>query len=144
MTIERGPNSAYPAIHHVARSDNIRPGSGVADRGLHQQLDGSVVQHVVMISFLGDDAAMSVRGVFAKADICDHDQIRCRLFDRANCLLHDSVLRVGLGCAFIFLLGNAEQQNGGNAELSDGLTFIFQAAQGKLSDARHTRYIGSG
>ena len=47
---------------------------------LGQQFDGSVVQHVVMISFFGDEATMSVGGVFAEANICDHDQIWCRLF----------------------------------------------------------------
>ena len=119
MTIERSPDSTYPAIHHVAWSHHVRPGSGVADGGFYQQFDRSVIQNAVVISLLGDDATMSVRGVFAEADIGNYDQVWCRLFDRANRLLHDSVLRIRLGCAFIFYVGNAEQQNGVNAELSE-------------------------
>ena len=65
VAIECFANGADPAVHHVARGDEIRAGRGVRDRGLGEQFDGLIVQNVEMIAVDPRHAAMPVAHVLA-------------------------------------------------------------------------------
>src|SRR5208337_3258831 len=58
VAIECGANSAYPAVHHVARSDNVCTRTRVADGRLRQKLNGFVVQHTIMAPFCDESVEL--------------------------------------------------------------------------------------
>ena len=50
IRVERLADGADAAVHHVARSDEIRAGGGVREGGLRQQLDRLVIQNMEMLA----------------------------------------------------------------------------------------------
>ena len=59
---------------------------------------------------------MSVRHVFAEANIAHDDELGDFALDGAGGLLHDSVFRPGAGGDFVLGFGQAEEDDGGNAQ----------------------------
>ena len=72
------------------------PALGMADGLLAEQLERRVVVDVDSAASLVDHAAVAVVGVFAEADVGDHEQVGrgfLRGFDR---LLHDALVAAGI------------------------------------------------
>ena len=80
---------------------------------------------------------MTVIGVFAQTDVGDDQKLGNFLFDRADRLLHITVIRVGLGAEAIFVVGKTEKNNRGNTERVDFVTFRYGAVNGELRNAGH-------
>ena len=59
---------------------------------------------------------MSVRHIFAKADITHQNKTGDFAFERARCLLHDAVVFPRSGSNFVFLVGKTEENHRGHAE----------------------------
>ena len=119
------------AVHHVARRDDVRARLGVAGGGLREQFQRRVVEDFHRSAGLRQGvsiffhkpcrsrlhhAAMAVLHVFAQADVRDDQQRRQFLFQQPRRLLDNAIFRVSAGSLRILFVGNAEQQDGGNAE----------------------------
>ena len=70
--VERLADRAHAAVHHVGRRHDIGAGARMRQRAGRQPFERGVVIHVAV----HDLAAMPVAGVFAIADVGDHQQIR--------------------------------------------------------------------
>ena len=82
-------------------------------------------------------AAVSVRHVFAQANIAHDDQVRNFALDGAGGLLHDSVVRPGAGGNFIFALGQAKQYDCGNSQRAGLPRLLHRLIHRKVEDPRH-------
>ena len=80
---------------------------------------------------------MAVLHVFAQADVRDDEQRRQFLFQQPDGLLHDAVLRVSAGSLRVLFVGNAEKQNGRNAERVGARRFADNFVRRKLEHAGH-------
>jgi hypothetical protein len=85
------------------------------------------------------DATVAVTHIFAQTDVGDYDQLGTSGFDRADGLLHDTVFRIRRCCLLIFLLRNAEEQDGLQPEIAGALRFIGYVRERELKNARHAR-----
>ena len=67
------------AVHHVARSDDVCVGFGLAHCGSCQQLKrgivGDVETRIGAFARLDHYSAMAVAGVFAEANVGDEDEL---------------------------------------------------------------------
>ena len=89
--VERLPDGADAAVHHVRRRDDVGAGRGVRDRGAHQLIDRRIVRDLVV----DHDAAVSVVGVLAQADVGDDEHVGHLALDRADRRLHRRLGIVG-------------------------------------------------
>jgi hypothetical protein len=135
--VERLANRADAAIHHVAGSDEVGAGFGMADGGAREKFEGGVVQDFGVRAVAFDDAAMTVAHVFAEANVGNDEEFRQRFFQRANCLLNDAVAGVSAGGLFVFGFRNAEKNYGAHAGFEGGFGFAEDFIDGKLENAGH-------
>ena len=89
MVVERGPQGADPAVHHVARSDDVGTGLGLGDRSTGEKLERQVV---VDLAVLTQDAAVPVACVLAQAEVGDDQEIGMLGLDRARGGLDDPLV----------------------------------------------------
>ena len=80
---------------------------------------------------------MAVLHVFAQADVRDDQQFRQFLFQQPHGLLDDAVFGVSAGSLRVLFVGNAEQQNGGNAERMGARRLAHDFIRRQLADAGH-------
>jgi hypothetical protein len=84
-----------------------------------------------------NDPAMTVRGVFAEADVGYNHQIGEFLFNLFYCTLDYPVVVVCFACPVVFMFGYTEEDDGGNAEFEDVGAFFYGFVNRELVDARH-------
>ena len=125
--------AADAAVHHVRGRDDVGAGFGMGERHLGQHLQGEVVVDVAVL----DDAAVTVAGVFAEADVGDDEQLRHLFLEGGDRHLDDALLVVGAGAGFVLLRRDAEQQHPGDAQLPHLLGFLDQVVDRLLVAARH-------
>ena len=89
--------------------------------------DGAVLDH----------AAVAVARVLAQAHVGDHQQVRDGVLHRADRLLHDAVLGVGLRAARVLVGGHAEQQHGRDAHAGGVLALLDQLVDREAVLAGH-------
>ena len=94
---------------------------------------------VVLDAPVLDHAAVAVTRVLAEAHVGDDEQVGDRLLDGANRLLDDPVLRVGFAPPRVLLLGQPEQEHGGNAQTRHVLALPHELVDGEPELARHRR-----
>ena len=131
--VERFTDSRHAAVHHVARRDQIDAGTRLHHRDLSEQIDGRIVVHVAV----ANHTAMTVVGVFAQADVPNHEQLGHRALHAANRLLHDALLVMRLGARGVFRGGNAEQDDAAQPQSRRALRIFYQFVDRQL---RHTRH----
>jgi len=124
-------NPCDAPVHHVRGRDDVRPRCGVRDRRAGQQVQRRVVQDALA----RHDPAVSVGHVFAQADVGEDEQIGVVCLQGADRLLHDAFISVGTGSLVVFRLGQAEQQDGGQAQRGNLLGLDSQGLQSELCDA---------
>jgi hypothetical protein len=88
-----------------------------------------------LVSF--DQAAVTVIGVLAEADVGDHAQLGDGLLHRGHAALDDSIRRVGAGAARVLRRGNAEEDHARDAEVMDELHLVHQLIHAQTEDAGH-------
>ena len=135
--VEGRPDRRDLAVHHGGRRHDIRPGLGLADGCPGQQLHGGVVVHAAA----GYDAAVAVAGVLAHADVADDDQPGLGLLDGADSLLDYAVFGVRPGAHIVLDARDAEQQDGGDAQVDDAAHLGGQPVDGELGDAGHRLHV---
>src|SRR5207249_9477442 len=101
-----------PAAHVSARAMHVAARLGVHDRGAGEELQRAVVVH----GAVPDDAAMSVVGVLAQADVRPEEELGLRGLDRAEGPRNDSLRVVRLAAFGIFLCGDAEENETAHAK----------------------------
>ena len=89
--LERVPDRADPAVHHVGRRHDVDTGLCLDDRLAPQDLDGLVIEHVAVGV---DDAVLSVAGERVQRDVGQDAEIREARLDRLHGPGHET-LRVG-------------------------------------------------
>ena len=82
-------------------------------------------------------AAVSVRHVFAQANIAHEDEVRHFALEGSGGLLNDSVFRPGAGGNLVLGLRQSEEDDGGNAQRRGGSRFFHRFIHGKIEHARH-------
>jgi hypothetical protein len=137
MTIKGGTDGADAAVHHVAWGDEIGAGIGVADGGAGEEIERGIVEDAGLRSALIDDAAMAVGGVFAEADVGDHEELGQGFFEELHGLLDDAVAMPCARSAVIFTGRKPEEQHGGNPKIECRGGVLNQFIWGKLKDAGH-------
>ncbi len=112
-------------------------GTGMALGLLDQQWKRRVIVDVDPAADLGQRSAMSVVGVFAEAQVGDHQEIRRNLPGKADGLLDDAVVAGGGRAARVFVLRDAEEDDAGYTQFGDlGETFA-QPVDRELILTRH-------
>ena len=100
---------------------------------LAQKFQGLVVIDPVVV----DDAAVSVVGVLAHADIGYHHHVGMVFLDHPHGFLHDAFGVIPFGAQGVFLGGQSEQQNGRDAQLQGLANLLGQHVQRHLKLAGH-------
>jgi hypothetical protein len=86
---------------------------------------------------------VAVVGVLAEADVGHHDEVWVGVLDRARGELHDPFVVVGAGALGVLGVGDAEQQDGGQAQRG-GLAGLLDGARDRQAvDARQRRDRGA-
>ena len=131
-------DGADHAVQHAAGGDHVGAGLGMADALLRQQRQRGVVVHVEPAAVLVQDAAMAVVGVLAEAFV-RHEQhaVAERLPQRPQRLLHDAFVVQGAGAGGVLVRGDAEQDEGADAEVDGGADLLHQPIDAELVVARH-------
>ena len=135
--VERGANGADHAVHHPAGGHDTGACLCVADRLPGQQLQRGVVVHVHSTRMIVDDAAVTVIGVFAKADIGNDEQVRCCVLRGLHRLLHDAAVAVRIAALRILLSRDAEENNASQAETGRLAGLFSYQIDRKLGLPRH-------
>ena len=133
LVVERAANGGHAAVHHVGRRHDVGAGLGVADRHLGEQFERHVVDDLAVLHH----PAMAVVHVLAQADVGDHDQVGCLVFDGAHGELHDALGVVGAARRRVLVRGDAEQQHRRNAETLDLAHLGQQVADRELLATGH-------
>ncbi len=131
--VEGGPDRGDPPVHHVGRGNDVGTGHRLADRGAGKQAKRPIIVHLPA----DQNAAMPMVGVFAGADIRDHQDIRRVPFDGSNRLLHDPIGVVGAAARRILLGWDPKEQHGTDAEFGQVVQFPWQLVHGELELPRH-------
>ena len=113
--VQRFAHGGNVTIHHVGGGDDIRAAPGLADSQLGQVGQGLVIVHGSAVR--GQNAAVTVGGVFAEAGVGDDHHLRIFRLDGFAGPLYGFVVVPGAASFFIFVRGEAEQQHGGDAQL---------------------------
>jgi len=103
------------------------------DGRLREQLEGHVVEHLAVLH----DAAVAVVHVLAQADVGDHEQVRELVLDRPHGHLDDALGVVGSRGRGIFVGGDAEEEDGRDAEPDHFTHLGQQVADRELVAPRH-------
>ena len=113
------------------------PAAAWESRGFHEQLDAFVVQDVEMVAIHPGDAAVPVAHVFAEANVGDDEQVGTFRLDRADCLLHDAILRIGAGSALVLFVRQAEKEDSAEPGLRGADGFAGDLVRRDLLDPGH-------
>ena len=132
--VERVADRAHAAVHHVARRNDVRARLDVRHRRAREQLERRVVRHLAV----DDHAAVSVRRVLAETHVGHQHQLGEARPQRAQRLLHDSVLLPRAGRLLVLLRRDAEQDHRLDAEPHQLLDLAEDAVDGV---ARHPRQV---
>ncbi len=84
-----------------------------------------------------DQAAVSVRHVFAQAHIAHQQQAGNFALDGPRRLLHNAVVRPGIGGDFVFRLRQSEEDDAGNAQRFHLGALFHRFVHRKIKDAGH-------
>ena len=95
------------------------PACGVRDGFLDEQFERLVVVDITVL----DNAAMAVRGVFAKANVGDDEISGKCLFDLADRFLDYAVARISTGTNLVLFRRDAEEKDRTDAEVTKLLAF---------------------
>ena len=106
-------------------SNHVGPCLGVGKRRSRIKLQGSVVIYPSIV----DDPAMTVAGVLAETHVRYYQQVRDGLLNDADGLLDDTVSVVGLGTQHILAGRQPEDDDAGDAKLSDFVHLVQQLVQ---------------
>ncbi|MBA7629391.1 hypothetical protein ES703_36890 [subsurface metagenome] len=71
-------------------------------------------------------AAVPMTGVFAKADIGNHQKFMGLLLDDSYSLLDNSIRTIARGADIILLFWNAKEDHGRDAKINNLLNFLWQ------------------
>ncbi len=85
-------------VHHVGRSDDVGAGAGMGQGLLGEDGDGGVIGDVAVL----DDAAVTVVGVLAKADVGDDEKFQVGFADGFDGALDYSLGRERTCAARVF------------------------------------------
>ncbi len=121
------------SVHHVRRRDHVGTSPRVRQCLFREEVQRGIVVHIAV----DDDAAMAVVGVLAQADVSNEQQIGHAFLDGTHRLRDDPGVTVSARAHTVFLLGNTEQDHGGNPEVVDALAFFDRTVHRELYDARH-------
>src|ERR1700730_11748652 len=80
---------------------------------------------------------MTMRHVFAKADIANKNEVRNFALDSAGRLLHHAVVGPGSGGYFVFLLRQAEQNYRGHPQRTRFAGFLHNLVDREVEDSGH-------
>jgi len=110
--IEGGADGVDSTVHHVGGGDDVGSCLGEGDGGLGEQREGRVVVDLVAVAIVCDEAAVSVGGVLAEADVGDKDEgvEGAIVFEGTQGLLDDAVGGVGGRGAIVFVGRKAEEE----------------------------------
>ena len=127
------------AVHHVAGRDDVGSGLGQADSGAGEQFERGIVVDFESIAALDDDAAVTVAGVLAEADVSDKDKFfgGRGLAKSAQALLDDAAVTPGAGALLVLGFRQAEQQQAADAEARGFFSFFDRFVDGEVEDAGH-------
>src|SRR5215213_8138252 len=106
--------------------------------GARQALEAHVVQDLARP--LLHDPAVAVARVLAQADVCDHDQLRCRVFYGAGSELDYPLGVICSARRLVFLVRDAEEQDRGHPEAVRPLRLSDSVVYREPEDAWHGRY----
>ena len=110
------------AVHHAGRGDHVGAGAGVADGLLGQERKRGVVVDVDAAADFGQGAAVPVVGVFAEAEVGDHQEIGRDSPGDPDRLLDDAVIARGGRAACVFMLRDAEEDDCRDAQIGASAT----------------------
>ena len=97
-------------------------------RFLGKQFERCVVlDHAVL-----DHAAMAVARILAEADVGDDGQVRHLVLDGLDRMLHDPLVGVAFAADLVLVLGNAEEDDRGNAEVLHLFAVLHEVVDGLL------------
>jgi hypothetical protein len=137
--VERLPDRAHAAVHHVRGSHEVGAGGGVRQRRLHQLRDGHVVDDLLAV----EDAAVAVRGVLAEAHVGDHHQVGHLALERAHGGLHRRLRIGGERAARVLCRRQPEQQHAGHALRLGGRRLLDRLVHRQLVDAGHRPHLAA-
>ena len=134
--VEPGADRPDDAVDHGRWRHEVGSGAGVADgRGDVGGQRGLQFHPAVE----PEDAAVTVVGVLAQADVRDHSEIGERGLDRPRGPLDGLAVVVRGRALGVFVLREAEQQRAGDAHLGGALGLADRLVDGQLEDAGHGR-----
>ncbi len=134
VAVQCAANRRDASVHHIGGRDDVGPCRRVGAGDPAEELDGRIVfDRAVSVQ----DAAVTVIGVLAAAEIGDDDHLRHRLLDRANRALNDSFGIVAARCRSVLGGGNAEEQHALDAERKELACRGDGAVELEACDAGH-------
>ena len=137
--VQRFADSQNAAVHHVGRRHHVRTGLDMAEGGLGKQFQRGIVHHFAAgVAFL-QDAAMTVRSVFAQTHVGHNLQIRPLRLKHTDGALHDAVRGIGFAGDGVLVLGDAEQHERTQPRVHGFAHGLLKLLERKLVLARHGR-----
>jgi hypothetical protein len=134
--LQRRPDGADPAVHHVAGGDDVHTGFGLGERLIHQHPDGFVVQDVAGVV---QQAVLAVAGEGVERHVGHHAQTGKLFLQRPH---HGGHQAVGVGrfaADRVFQRGadHREQRHHRDAQLHAVLGHRQQQVQAQAFHAGH-------
>ena len=137
--VQRFADSQNAAVHHVGRRHHVRTGLDMAEGGLGKQFQRGIVHHFAAgVAFL-QNAAMTVRSVFAQTHVGHNLQIRPLRLKHTDGALHDAVRGIGFAGDGVLVLGDAEQHERTQPRVHGFAHGLLKLLERKLVLARHGR-----
>src|SRR6266478_3956790 len=121
------------SVHHVGRSDDVGAGAGMGQGLLGKNGDGGVVGNVAVL----DDAAVTVIGVLAKANVGDDEKFEIGFADGFDGALDYSLGGERTRAARVLRFRKAEQDDSGNSEGLHFPALFDNLIRGLLINVRH-------
>jgi hypothetical protein len=131
--VERLPDRAHAAVHHVGRRDHV----GARAR-MRQRLGGEHGQRGVVVDLVpAQHAAVPVVGVLAEAHVGDEHEAGGGAANRLQRPRHDAVGAGRTAAARILALRDAEEEDRGYPEIGQAAALLRRPIDGQLGHARH-------
>ena len=140
VAVERAADRRHHPVQHPARRHDVRARLRVRDRDPPERLERLVVQHLVPVA---QQPAVAVIRVLAQAHVRDDDELRGRVLQRANGVLHDPVLGEALEPERILRARDPEQERRLDPERAELARFVREQVDRELVDPRHGRDRGA-
>ncbi len=127
------------AIHHVAGRDDVGSCLGERRSGFCEERHARVVFYFEVIAVAVHEAAVAMRGVFAKTNVGDDYERLCfgGGLDGSESSLDDAVGCPGAAALLVFLGGDAEEQHATDAQIGAGFDLLESFIDGEIEDAGH-------